>query len=183
MDFGATLKALVEAFEADGVRYALAGGVALAALGAERATRDIDFLVDRRDLPKADAAMTRLGFRVIYRSDEFTQYQHQAVGSGLVDFQHAFRSVSLGMLDRALTRRLGTQARQVRVLRPEDLIGLKVQAIANNPDRRKKDEADIEALMDVHRSGLDWSRLAEYYALFGMSAELEELRRRFDRAQ
>jgi len=183
MDFTGTLRALADEFEAGGVRYALAGGVALSALGAARATKDIDLLVDRRDLPAADDVMERLGYKIAFRSENFSQYQHAEAPAAYVDFQHAFRAVSLGMLGRAVPRPLGAGARPVRVLQPEDLIGLKVQAMANNPDRRRKDEADIEALMEFHRSRLDWGRIAEYFELFGKGAELDELRRRFEHAQ
>jgi hypothetical protein len=45
MDLVAELDALIDAFDADGVEYALCGGLALAVHGHARATQDIDVLV------------------------------------------------------------------------------------------------------------------------------------------
>jgi len=96
-----------------------------------------------------------------------------------LDFLHAFRPASLAMLARAKPRQIFDGAHTVRVADPEDVIGLKVQAIANNPDRQHQDRADIERLMDQHREALDWKRIEEYYQLFGMDEEGQQLRKRF----
>jgi len=70
-----------------------------------------------------------------------------------------------------------------RVLLPEDVIGLKVQAIANDPEnRRAKDSADIVALMEARGAGLDWGRMGEFYKLFGMEAEFQRLGERYNHA-
>ncbi|MCM8778689.1 MAG: hypothetical protein NC898_05640 [Candidatus Omnitrophica bacterium] len=61
----------------------------------------------------------------------------------------------------------------------EDVIGLKVQAIANDPERKIKEMADIEALMGVYKNRLDWERLEDYFRLFGMDKELKQLKVRF----
>jgi len=64
----------------------------------------------------------------------------------------------------------------VRVLIPEDLVGLKVQAMANNPLRKTRDLADIEELLNLHGRNLDWARMLDYFALFEMTGLFEELR-------
>lgn len=56
------------ALEAGGVNYAVIGGNAVAAwvsekdVGAVRTTRDVDILIERKDLPAAIQAMTAAGF-------------------------------------------------------------------------------------------------------------------------
>lgn len=67
----------------------------------------------------------------------------------------------------------------MKVLRPEDLIGLKVQATANDPSRKNADLADIELLMKHHGAALDWSLLQTYFELFGSGDIFNELRRQY----
>src|SRR5262245_49835011 len=62
------LRKVTAALDAAGIRYAVVGGNAVAAWvgrvdpGATRATKDVDILVRRSDVPAITAALTRLGF-------------------------------------------------------------------------------------------------------------------------
>jgi hypothetical protein len=56
------LTAVLGALDGAGVEYALIGGLAVAVWGAPRATKDIDLLVQRADVPRAMAAVRSLGF-------------------------------------------------------------------------------------------------------------------------
>ena len=181
MDFERVLKSLLDGFDQRRIRYALMGGFALGALGAPRATMDLDFLVHRDDLEALHALMVSLGYARRYHTDNVSQYASQDAAWGGVDFVHAFRKVSLAMLDRAMEKPILGRSRLARLLQPEDVIGLKVQALANDPARRMKEMADIEALMDVYGAEMDWYRLGEFFELFGLSRELRALRGRFDR--
>jgi hypothetical protein len=58
------------------------------------------------------------------------------------------------------------------------MIGLKVQSLANNPARRHKELADIEALLEA-RKDVDWTRIREFFALFGLTDSFAELEARF----
>jgi hypothetical protein len=62
MDLLSELDAVLDAFEAAGVDYALCGGLAVALHGHVRATRDIDVLVRREDFDAARAALRDRGF-------------------------------------------------------------------------------------------------------------------------
>ncbi|MDE2142904.1 MAG: nucleotidyltransferase family protein [Elusimicrobia bacterium] len=177
MDFGAVLERLADFFSRDKVRWALTGGFAMGALGAARTTADLDFLVHREDMPRVHAFLESLGYRRIHFSENVSQYDHPASTWGSLDFIHAFRPLALEMLARSLEKPL-TAARRARVLTPEDVIGLKVQAIANSPARRLRDLADIEALISANRDGLDWARIKNYFGLFSMDAEYADLKAR-----
>ncbi len=179
IDFDFVLKQLLEGFDRLKLRYAAIGGFALAALGAPRATKDLDFMIHRDDLEALDHLLSALKFRRILRNENFSQYEGETALWGTLDFQHAFRPLGLAMLDRALIKPFLAGTRQVRVLQPEDVIGLKIQAIANNPKRRAKDTADIQALLAA-QSPLDWKRIEEFYGLFGMTDDFKELRERFE---
>lgn len=55
---------IVRRFARMKVRYAVAGGFAVGLHGYVRATQDMDFLVHGDDLPRAEAALLRMGYRV-----------------------------------------------------------------------------------------------------------------------
>ena len=61
-----------------------------------------------------------------------------------------------------------------KVVVPEDLIGLKLQALANSPDR-DQDRLDIKELLRLHRSRMDMTRVRDYFKIFGKEAELDAL--------
>ncbi len=67
------LESLVDALDADGVAYALCGGLALGLHGHPRATEDIDVLIAATDLARALDVAKRVGFDVPARKMVFGQ--------------------------------------------------------------------------------------------------------------
>ena len=177
MDFVLVLGRLLEGFDRLGIRYAAIGGLALGAWGAERTTQDVDFLVHREDLEKLHGLMTALGYRRIFHSENVSQYQGENDLWGFADFLHAFRPLAVRMIREAGEKPFsGATPRKLRVARPEDIVGLKVQALANNPARKARETADIEALVRANLESLDWSRMEEYYRVFGLEEDFKLLR-------
>jgi hypothetical protein len=89
------------------------------------------------------------------------------------------------MLVRARRRPLHGARLRVPVADAEALIGLKLQAIANEPSRLQ-DEADIRALIAAAPRGLNERLLRDYFRLFERESELDRLlaetkRRKFQR--
>lgn len=183
MDFERVLKALLTELERHHIRYAAIGGFALGALGAERTTKDLDLLIDRDDLDRVHTVMNDLGYLRYAQTANVTHYRHPDAEWVSVDVIHALRRHAREMLSRAKLCPIFRNTLTLRVAEPEDVIGFKVQAIANNPDRRLQDQADIERLMAIYRDRLDWKRLHEYYDLFGMGDEAQRLQERFGHAQ
>lgn len=179
MDFQVALGRILDAFQRQDVRCALAGGFAMAALGVPRATVDLDFLAHRDDMDKIDGIMQATGYQCLFKSENVSQYVSPLKVLGEVDFIHAFRTTSLGMLARATSRDIFDGNLKVKVLEPEDIIGLKVQAMVNDPTRQTQELADIEALMGRFGSKLDWRRMEEYFSLFGQQPRFLELRDRY----
>ena len=64
----------------------------------------------------------------------------------------------------------------VKTLRPEDLIGLKLQAIKNNPKRGENDLADIRMLIQAQKDILDWELIRGYCEILKMYDMCEKLR-------
>ncbi len=95
---------------------------------------------------------------------------------------HAFREAALGMLARAKSYPIFGGEQEVRVVNPEDVIGLKVQVKEKDHDRRPQEMADIERVMAAYGQRLDWQRIDEFYQLFDLVDDAKQLRRRFEHA-
>jgi len=183
VDFEQVLKALLAEFDRLQVRYAAIGGFALGVLGVPRATVDLDFLVHRDDMDTLHGILDRLGYLRRVRTENVSHYDHPDASWGGLDFVHAFRKPSLEMLKRAKQVPIFDGTAAVRVAQPEDVIGLKVQAMVSDPDRRIGEMDDIERLMRLHGERLDWTRVQAFYDLFELGEEGRQMERRFGHAE
>jgi len=183
MDFERVLKTLLQELHQQKIRYAVLGGFALGVLKVPRTTMDMDFLVHRDDLESLHDILNRLGYRRRAQTENVSHYQHTDPVWGGIDILHAFRAFSVAMLERAQSYPIFDGASTIQVLQPEDVIGFKVQAIANNPVRVTQDLVDIEALMAYYGRKLDWGRIQEYFDLFELGQEAHRLREQFGHAE
>ena len=101
MNFGFVLGTLTKEFNHLHLSYTVIGGFALGVLGTTRLTMDIAFLVHRGDLSDLQKTLTALAYQRVFHTENVSQYRHSDAMWGSVDFIHAFRSVSLGMLEQA----------------------------------------------------------------------------------
>ncbi len=87
--------------------------------------------------------------------------------------------LSLARLECPLTAIKGRQTSvrilNVPVLDAEDIIGLKIQALASNPKRKFRELGDIQALY-VAKKQLDWERIKNYADLFGVWSLIKEIK-------
>ncbi|MCB0367733.1 MAG: hypothetical protein H6624_09470 [Bdellovibrionaceae bacterium] len=162
-----TLTRASGALDKNSIRYALIGGFALAAHRIVRATVDIDLLVDGTDKALVKSSLEQAGFRV---DCETTEVLHLS-GPGQLDILFANRHHSQQMLARAKP----INNFPVPVVDAEDLIGLKIQAYKNAPEREFQDKADIQSLMKTCK-GLDQNRIDEYARIFDELEFIQSLR-------
>jgi hypothetical protein len=149
------------------IDHALIGGFALAVHGINRATGDIDLLVDEKDKSLLLETLSRNGYKL---KQDVTEALHFD-GPVSLDILLARRAVSKEMLARAKPAAiLG-----VKCLDPEDLVGLKIQAYSNNPRRELQDKADIQFLFNKYPQ-MDWERVKRYADAFHQWTEIEKLR-------
>lgn len=179
MDFKTVLKLLLEEFQKENIKYALIGGFALGCLGISRTTVDLDFLVDKNDLSKIDKIMEELGYKCRYKSENVSQYISPLKIFGEIDFLHAFRKISLRMLENAIEKDIFDGQLKIKILKPEDLIGLKIQAMANDKERANREFIDIEELINHYKGNLDWQLLDEYFSLFKLKDKFKELKKKY----
>lgn len=179
MDFKLVLEKLLTAFKEQDIRYALMGGMAVGAWGVPRGTVDIDFLVHRNDIDKADSIMKRLGYECRHKTENVSQYLSPLQIFGEVDFLHAFRTHSLSMLQRTEEKQMFTGTVAVKVLRIEDLIGFKLQGMVSDESRKSLDLSDIESLMAANNKNIDWNLIKEYFDLFNCTELFHKFRKKY----
>ncbi len=153
------------ALQTAGVSHALIGGFALASYGQHRATSDIDLLAEGSKKEVIKDALLKNGFVLRHESNEVLQF----TGTGFLDILLARRPLSLEMLRRA---NLSTDL-NIYILKPEDLIGLKIQAYKNDATRELQDKADIQKLLQL--PNLEIEVIKKYADLFGEWSVIENL--------
>jgi hypothetical protein len=150
-------------------RFALIGGLALASHNVVRATQDVDLLVEAEKADQVDAELSRLGYRCLHRSADAANY---ARGDERVDVLYAARPIARRLLAAAAESK--TALGDLRVVSAEELIGFKLQGLANDP-RRTQDLEDIRALLRANRATLDMDELRGYFRLFDRESLLDEV--------
>jgi predicted nucleotidyltransferase len=166
---GRQIEEVVATLNAMGARFALIGGLALAAHKVIRATQDVDLLTDAGIADQIDKALAKLGYRCAHRSAEAANYLR---GDERVDFLFASRPIARRLLSDAAEH--VTLFGVLRVISTEGLIGFKLQGLVNDP-RRTQDLEDIRALLRANRATLNLSEIREYFRLFEREQLLDEL--------
>lgn len=172
MEFKKALTAILLELEKNGIPYALIGAVAMGFWGVRRDTVDIDFLVKARDREKVIALMSRFGYDHLVSSNFADQFGHMLKAMGLVDFLYTRKEK--GIIEASRTFK-GLGGIDIHVALPEDLIGLKLDGIKNNPKRELQDWADIQAVVEMLVDELDWKKIKEYCRILDMEAAYEKI--------
>lgn len=154
----------------------------MSTMGVFRFTKDIDFVILEECAGRVEKIMTELGYeKQDFSSAEILSYISPLKALGQVDFLVARRKYSRAMVTRARDIQLMDGELRVKVLQVEDLIGLKVQALANDPKNRYPvDAPDIQRLLQLHVSRLDIELVREYFRLFEKEDLLDEWLRNVD---
>jgi len=161
---------IAQALTTAGIDHALIGGLAVLVRGKSRVTFDIDFLVAAQRREAFVDVLRQLGFEPFHEASAFGNYMR--ADGRRVDALYARSALGQGMLERACKESLGDVA--LSVIAAEDLIGLKLQALANDPSR-SRDWGDIRGILDLRRDELNMQRVRDYFGLFGFHEELERL--------
>lgn len=176
MNFEKVFKLLIPEFEKAKIDFALIGGLGLHFSGVIRNTYDIDMMVLLAQANEIDEIMKRYGFDLLHKTQNVANYYSDLEGLGQVDFLFAHRKYGLEMLNRA--ELVDFFSFKVKVLKPEDLIGLKVQSCSNDPLRYFKDMSDIEELIVINKNSLNLKLVQEYFKLFNKEEEFLSLLKR-----
>ncbi|MFH1857163.1 MAG: AbrB/MazE/SpoVT family DNA-binding domain-containing protein [Candidatus Omnitrophota bacterium] len=179
MDFEKVIELVVGDFKKEKINYAFMGGFAMGALGVVRATADLDFLIDSKDALKVEKIMRKYSYQCVYKTENIAQYVSDVRIFGEIDYLFAFRKISLSMLKKSTETPVLDGKIKVKVLRPEDIIGLKLQALVNDKSRENKEYSDIEKIAEQFNQKLDWEALMDYFELFKKEKEYKVLRKKY----
>ena len=150
------------------IDHALIGGLALVNFGLDRATVDVDLIIDEVHKVSAKDLLIKNNFNLAHESEDILQFD----GMGYVDILLARRPISREMMKNATV----IPDLQIKCLKAEDIIGLKIQAFSNDPSREFQDKADIQFLLQDE--SLDWDKIKSTADLFGKGVELEEIKKK-----
>lgn len=155
MNLKTELLAVLDALDANGIEYALCGGLALAVHGHPRFTKDIDLLLPEEYLPRLEATVRPLGFEL---SSGWIVF-----GRGTAEEQRIYRIVKVQDAEHlVLDLLIVTPIQQVnwdsRVTM--DLLGRRLVVVSREGLVRMKrgtgrtqDLADVEKLEGAHGEG------------------------------
>jgi hypothetical protein len=152
-------------FEREGIRYAVAGGLAVHAWGHSRLTHDIDFAIDGAARARVLAFTESIGYRTVHASPGYSNHEHPDEDFGFLDLLYVYDDTA----DRVFTdasHRLVAGDLDAPVVKPEHLIAMKVQAIKNAPRRISIDVPDIEFLLTL--PGIDRQAVRDYFERAGL---------------
>lgn len=176
MNFKEVLKTLMERLQKKNIDFALSGGLALTTLGIFRFTKDIDLIALEESKGDIEKIMADLGYeKQDFSNDEILSFWSPLKVFGQVDFLLAKRKYARAMLKRAPKVPVFDNTLEVKTLLPEDLIGLKIQAIVNDPENRSLvDTPDIQRILQLHQDTMDMELVREYFQIFQQEALLDE---------
>jgi len=175
-----TLSLILDILNTNKAEYAAMGGFAMGFYGIYRMTQDIDFLINKKDIAKIRPEMEKAGYIRHFHSENVEQYTHEEYKSfSPVDFLLAFRPISLEMLKNR--KKVEFKDKDIYILLIEDIIGLKIQAVANDVLRKNMDYNDIRELLKIHGRNADWQKLRDYFLMFSMEKDFKELKKQYER--
>lgn len=147
----AILREVSSALEQAGVAHALVGGLAMAAHGFPRATKDLDFMLAHLDARAADDVLRRLGFEAASDAGGFVRYVRRPLPNlpelvEWVDILLARRAIGLELLAEAQRTPIRWHGMEVPVVSLEGIVAMKLLALVDNP-RRLNDRDDVLTLL------------------------------------
>ena len=173
MRFDEVLRTFSEFFEREGVRYVLAGGIAIRAWGHTRPTQDTDFVVSGSDQERVIFFAESLGYVTTFRSGGYSNHRHPTEAFGNVDFIYVYGDTAEQVFDGAIRRIVF--GLDVLVAKPEHLVAMKVTAMNNAPHRVLIDAPDIAFLLTLPE--IDRDKAREQFARHGLLRIFDELER------
>ena len=172
MQFDEVLRMWQEFFDAEGIRWAVAGGLAVHAWGHSRTTQDIDFVVDGSVRERVIRQAEALGYVTLYASEGYSNHEHRDETFGRIDFMYVYGDTADQVFAMA-ERRLAAGNVTVPIPRPEHLIAMKVRAMQNAPRRVSIDVPDIRFLLTLPR--IDREQVRNYFDRAGLLRILDAL--------
>jgi hypothetical protein len=172
VDFGAVLRSISGFLAGRGYRFALIGGVALAAYGLARTTLDLDLVVEGRAQEELIAFLESLGFATLHRSTGYSNHLHPDSQWGRVDCVYVSGATDEQLFASCRVVK-APGGLEVPAPKPEHLAALKVFAMKNDPGRTFQEMSDIRFLLQL--PGVDRHEVRGYFARHDLEARFDDL--------
>jgi hypothetical protein len=172
VDFGAVLRRVSAFLNAKGFRFALIGGVALAAYGLARTTLDLDLVVERRAQDDLITFLESLGFETLHRSTGYSNHLHPDPYWGRLDCVYVGGSTSEELFAACQAHKAPGDL-ELPLPKPEHLAALKVVAMKNDPGRTFQEMADIRFLLQLPQ--VDRREIEGYFERHGLRERFDDL--------
>jgi hypothetical protein len=174
MQFDVVLRTFADFFEREGIRYALAGGLAVQSWGLRsRATYDVDFVADLGSRERIVEFAESSGFETLHVSAGFSNHLHSDSALGRVDFMYLIGESAERVF--ATAEHKSAVGVIVPLVRPELLAAMKVTAMKSKPHRVLGDLADIAYLLTL--PGVDREQVREYFRERGLLKLFDDMER------
>ena len=147
------LQIIADNLKEGNIPYALIGAFALSLYGLPKFTADIDLLTEGHYRILISPIMERLGYTCFQKTKSFAQFDSELGVLGRIDFMFVNTPEGRDILKRSILIEDALLGNHL-VLQPTDYIILKLMAIANNPERGPKDEADLLDVLRLYKEGL-----------------------------
>jgi hypothetical protein len=172
VDFGSVLQTVSAFLEGKGCRFALIGGVALAAYGLARTTLDLDLLVESQGQEDLISFVESLGYATLHRSTGYSNHLHPDPARGRLDCVYVGGSTSEQLFG-ACRMAKAPGGLEVPLPKPEHLAALKVVAMKNDPGRTFQEMADIRFLVQLPQ--VDRQEVRAYFERHGLRDRFDDL--------
>ena len=172
VDFGAVLRMVSTFLEGMGTRFALIGGVALAAYGLARTTLDLDLLVESRGQDDLIAFLEANGFATLHRSTGYSNHLHPDSARGRLDCVYVGGPTGEQLFAACRIAR-APGGLELPLPKPEHLAALKVVAMKNDPGRTFQEMADIRFLLRLPQ--VDRQEIKGYFERHGLRERFDDL--------
>lgn len=171
MDFARVLGVVGDRCETEGIRFALCGGLAMAAYGLGRLTFDLDLVADAAARDRFIAYLEQEGYETLYRSCGFSNHRHPSDDLGCIDMVWIGGPTAEAVFG-AVRRISGPAGREWPVVSPEHLAAMKVHAVDQDPTRIQ-DLGDIRYILAL--PGVDREAIRAQFARRHMEGRFDEL--------
>ena len=163
------------------INFCLIGAVALGCFGLPRYTSDIDILAEIDDRLAIFSIMEKLSYQCYQKTEVFAQFDLAEGFGGKVDFMFVKTEDGKDIIKNSAVID-DMVFGKVPVVQPADYIILKLMAIANNPERSIKDEADISLCFELLNSNnlrtefedFDKDKILKFAKKFGLKDLIEK---------
>src|SRR4051812_30047543 len=177
MEFERVLQLFTEFFDREKVRYAIVGGLAVAAWGRKRSTKDADFAVDLSNQDRVVGFAESQGYETLRVSSGYSNLVHADAGLGRVDFLYLSGPTADRVFAAATVKELRV-GHEGRIASPEHLAMMKALAMKNFPHRALYEGEDVRVLLEV--PGVDREAVRDYFeqqGLLGLFDAIDKARR------